>query len=592
MLQRVLTIALLVGLLLLALQNWNTGTDAYFAMQAQKVEGRPYLVLQYVSSSLHAGKPYFGIFTPKDKNLEEWESLTSEPRNGPVTGLFSIKPAAAEAPANPGEEKPVPERLGLFHEGRITVIDVDAKPLTDTFARLPFRWTAETAVYFKGDLYAFGAELPENYLELLKGGETVSGPLRAAKFDGKEWNDLKLEGPQVKYVYPGFWLQAVALKDDIRILWRQYVSHQVLDENIEGMRLTGSGPLYVAAFDGRAFANAVPVSALPQGNLSAWPELDCINLLIQPTAPRAGGPKLSNPMEVRALLPDAAAKGLEAKLLETIGADKPSPRPGLLDFIAAERIEWDGQEFIIRSNWQSFEVWKKTSEEGWKLAVRNPKGLPTHDVDTMLLSSLLMCLAMVAFGVGLAYRRRRVRWDPRQKIEAKDVYASLIVRVGAYFVDMTIVMAVLILAVQHLGWSFVASKDMFDFDLTRLSHAPFFLLYALYFVLTEWLLGATLGKYIMGLRVVMVTGAKVTFWGAVVRNLVGFFERLPLTGFIALLMIIFTPNRQRLGDLLSRTCVVHGAAMDAYNAQKAEREAAQANDAFGFPVENAKKADE
>ena len=127
-------------------------------------------------------------------------------------------------------------------------------------------------------------------------------------------------------------------------------------------------------------------------------------------------------------------------------------------------------------------------------------------------------------------------------------------------------------------------------DVIRLPHAPFLIFYLVYLSASEWLWGATLGKYIMGLRVIMDPGKKLTFWAALVRNLVGFYERLPLAAmFVSLPMLIFTPRRQRLGDLLARTHVVHKAALEAYNLQRAEEQAAAEDDMLFNFEENEKE---
>jgi uncharacterized RDD family membrane protein YckC len=97
-----------------------------------------------------------------------------------------------------------------------------------------------------------------------------------------------------------------------------------------------------------------------------------------------------------------------------------------------------------------------------------------------------------------------------------------------------------------------------------------FVVYIVYMTGMESLLGATAGKFVMGLRVVVDTGQKCSLWGALVRNLFGFYERLPLVAmFVPVPMIILTPRRQRLGDLLGRTFVVHKSALEAFKIQRA-----------------------
>ena len=57
----------------------------------------------------------------------------------------------------------------------------------------------------------------------------------------------------------------------------------------------------------------------------------------------------------------------------------------------------------------------------------------------------MLGLGLLAFGTGLAYRRGNVDWDPKRKVRARDIYAALSVRMGAYAIDLTIVLAAAIL---------------------------------------------------------------------------------------------------------------------------------------------------
>src|SRR5439155_1382265 len=80
-----------------------------------------------------------------------------------------------------------------------------------------------------------------------------------------------------------------------------------------------------------------------------------------------------------------------------------------------------------------------------------------------------------------------------------------------------------------------------------------------YFILLEALNGGrTLGKQLLGIRVVMETGRAVTPTAAIVRNLVRLLDcYFPLLPFLPGLVMVFLHNRnQRLGDLAAGTIVV------------------------------------
>lgn len=78
-----------------------------------------------------------------------------------------------------------------------------------------------------------------------------------------------------------------------------------------------------------------------------------------------------------------------------------------------------------------------------------------------------------------------------------------------------------------------------------------------YFVLLEWLWqGQTVGKRLFGLRVIREDGAPAGFVAVLIRNVIRVVDFLPALYGLGLLMIVFTPRSQRLGDLAAGTYVV------------------------------------
>ncbi len=73
-----------------------------------------------------------------------------------------------------------------------------------------------------------------------------------------------------------------------------------------------------------------------------------------------------------------------------------------------------------------------------------------------------------------------------------------------------------------------------------------------YTVFAEYLYGQTLGKYLLGLRVVRESGARITLGQSVVRQLPMLFQVALIDIFFAL----FTEKSQRAAELLSKTRVV------------------------------------
>lgn len=79
-----------------------------------------------------------------------------------------------------------------------------------------------------------------------------------------------------------------------------------------------------------------------------------------------------------------------------------------------------------------------------------------------------------------------------------------------------------------------------------------------YYVLLESLLGATAGKLVLGLRVVDATGHRPGIHRVLIRTVLRLIEVNPIAagGLPAGLFVLFTKNRQRLGDILAGTYVL------------------------------------
>lgn len=84
-----------------------------------------------------------------------------------------------------------------------------------------------------------------------------------------------------------------------------------------------------------------------------------------------------------------------------------------------------------------------------------------------------------------------------------------------------------------------------------------FLLYWGYFVVSEQVLGGqTLGKRLLGLRVVAQDGTDVGPLASVVRNLLRVIDIVPGTYGIGVAAMLLSPRAQRLGDMAAGTLVV------------------------------------
>lgn len=135
-------------------------------------------------------------------------------------------------------------------------------------------------------------------------------------------------------------------------------------------------------------------------------------------------------------------------------------------------------------------------------------------------------------------------------------------RAAAYAIDFLIRLAIVfvifvILTMLATLISSQASEGLFMVVL--------FLIEWGYYVVSEGLFGGrTIGKRALGLRVVQEAGYPITFWSALLRNLLragdAFPFLIPQLGFgfygIAFLAMAVTRRNQRIGDLFARTVVI------------------------------------
>lgn len=554
---------------LLALMYFDPSEETYVGMQVQSAGGKPYLML--------AEQETFGIYVPSGKDLESWSPVYVN-RSGQVYGTFEIplgmkfdppeKPTTPEPekPAQPGAEK-VPERrmegLGVFFNSSCAVFDVAKTDRSAGAVSYPanLKWALEASAQVDGTLYAFGAERKSG-----GAGEEGSIPdrvLKAARFDGKAWTEVpNVIGPLVCSGNAGFWLKAVALEGRTAVLWRGAKLDQTIGYGVEGFRISTDGDIGMCFFDGTKFSSeSIAVTGLPKGNTCVWVENGSIKCLVQTRLKGAESDGVKGRMEIWNIAPSG-----KAELAETIAPERHTM--GLFSHIAAEHFKWENREFILRSNWQKFELWRRNDAGKWELAPAGTAGLPIFTLEHKLYWALAFCAAIVLLGAWLGFLRRRHALTLLSKLSPSDLYAPLAARGSAYVLDMLVV----------IGAAFGVSKLLFDqyteilplpLGAIGIPSMPFLICFLVYFAGCDWLFLGTPGKLLMGLRVVSDGGSRPTLWASLVRNSVGLLERQPMMLIVAAPMVVFSPRRQRLGDLLSRTFVVQKQGLDLFIAQKA-----------------------
>ncbi|MGA7413341.1 MAG: RDD family protein [Bryobacteraceae bacterium] len=126
-------------------------------------------------------------------------------------------------------------------------------------------------------------------------------------------------------------------------------------------------------------------------------------------------------------------------------------------------------------------------------------------------------------------------------------------RMMAFMVDSSIIAAASSLALKTTDLVRFFSEDL----AAALYILGFFLLYIGYGIGCEYFWkGQTLGKWMLGLRVMDMTGLELQFSQVVIRNLLRIFDQLPACGLVGGVAMLVSKHRQRLGDLAAGTVVV------------------------------------
>jgi uncharacterized RDD family membrane protein YckC len=84
----------------------------------------------------------------------------------------------------------------------------------------------------------------------------------------------------------------------------------------------------------------------------------------------------------------------------------------------------------------------------------------------------------------------------------------------------------------------------------------FLVIMGLYFVCLEGWLGATLGKWVLGLRVIAIDGSRAGLWKSIVRNALRLVDGLPAFNLLGVILIQRSRKRARFGDRIAGTRVI------------------------------------
>jgi uncharacterized RDD family membrane protein YckC len=120
---------------------------------------------------------------------------------------------------------------------------------------------------------------------------------------------------------------------------------------------------------------------------------------------------------------------------------------------------------------------------------------------------------------------------------------------ACFFPVTRIVKGVWLMSPRDHNWT----RGWFIFDPLCLI---FLVIMGLYFVFLEGWLGATVGKWVLGLRVVRTDGRQPGLWKGLVRNVLRLVDGLPAFSILGVLLIQRSTERARFGDRVAGTRVI------------------------------------
>jgi uncharacterized RDD family membrane protein YckC len=139
-------------------------------------------------------------------------------------------------------------------------------------------------------------------------------------------------------------------------------------------------------------------------------------------------------------------------------------------------------------------------------------------------------------------------------------YAGLRQRFWALLIDFLILSA-LFLAVTRLVkgvWIMRADDHLWSWGwlVTDPLCIAFLIVMLGYFVILEGFTGATIGKYLLGIKVVRGDGGRAGFGSSLIRNLLRIVDALPTLNILGVVLIATSVEKARLGDRAAGTRVV------------------------------------
>jgi uncharacterized RDD family membrane protein YckC len=178
---------------------------------------------------------------------------------------------------------------------------------------------------------------------------------------------------------------------------------------------------------------------------------------------------------------------------------------------------------------------------------------PWRNLAASITPTLLVFFSCSLVFLGFTLLQERARIASGEAAGPDVRYAGLMPRAMAYVLD---VLALLPIFGMVSGIMAVAIEDLEDPNWGTMVLIWVAVEISYRFAM-EWAFGWTLGKRVLGLKVTELDGARLTFRGAIVRNLTRILDTQgPFQIILGLFVMLRSKRRQRLGDLFGRTVVV------------------------------------
>ncbi len=143
------------------------------------------------------------------------------------------------------------------------------------------------------------------------------------------------------------------------------------------------------------------------------------------------------------------------------------------------------------------------------------------------------------------------------KTGINEKYTSMKRRMAAYIIDVLFTTVPIILAIFYLFISVPTYTEVYQYSSLFLALISLLIsIQFIYFTIAEWLFGTTIGKALLGLRVVSDDFHKLNFIQSAARNSARYADILLFFYFVSIVLMMSGPERKRIGDHVGGTRVV------------------------------------